>query len=116
MKPSQEAPVFLSLILATVDRVQELTRLLRSIEAQQMPGLELIVVDQNVDDRVKVLLDQAALFTSYTPIRSSRGLSRARNAGLAIARGHIIGFPDDDCWYPEGLLPQVKAWFDGQPA
>src|ERR1700677_963961 len=116
MKRTEEAPVVLSLIVATVDRVQELARLLRSIDAQQMPGLELIVVDQNIDDRVKVLLDQAALLTTCTHIRSSRGLSRARNVGLAVAKGDIIGFPDDDCWYPEGLLPQIKAWFDGHPA
>jgi glycosyltransferase involved in cell wall biosynthesis len=116
MKRSQETPVVVSLIVATVDRVQELARLLDSIEAQQLPGLELIVVDQNVDDRVKVVLDQAALLTSYTHIRSSRGLSRARNAGLTVAKGDIIGFPDDDSWYPEGVLAQIKAWFDGHPA
>jgi glycosyltransferase involved in cell wall biosynthesis len=116
MKLDEEAPVVFSLILATVDRVQELARLLHSIESQQMPGLELIVVDQNRDDRVKVLLDQTVHLTRYTHICSPRGLSRARNAGLAIAKGEIIGFPDDDSWFPEGVLPQIKAWFESHPA
>jgi glycosyltransferase involved in cell wall biosynthesis len=104
--------IALSLIVATVDRVEELARLLHSIEVQHMPGVELIIVDQNDDDRVQALIDQVASRLRCTRIRSPRGLSRARNAGLAIARGTIVGFPDDDCWYPLGCLQQVKEWFD----
>jgi hypothetical protein len=109
-------PVNVSLIVATVDRVEELTRLVRSIEAQHMHGVELIIVDQNNDDRVKALIDHAASRLCCVHIRSPRGLSRARNAGLAVARGAIVGFPDDDCWYPQGSLQQVKEWFDRHPA
>jgi glycosyltransferase involved in cell wall biosynthesis len=111
MKP-RETPIALSLIVATVGRTEELSRLLRSLGAQQFPELELIIVDQNSDDRVQSLLDRSELSVRYTHLHSPRGLSRARNAGLAVASGAIIGFPDDDCWYPENFLKQVKQWFD----
>ena len=42
------------------------------------------------------------------------GLSRARNVGLKAVTGEIIAFPDDDCWYPDGLLQKVVAEFRDQ--
>lgn len=38
-----------------------------------------------------------------------RGLSRGRNRGLTELRGDVVAFPDDDCWYPAGLLADVRA-------
>ena len=42
-------------------------------------------------------------------------LSRARNVGLLHAKGDIIAFPDDDCWYPNDLLAAVTDWFHAHP-
>ena len=44
-------------------------------------------------------------------ISSPKGACKARNAGLLLAAGEIIAFPDDDCWYPPGLLKNVDQWF-----
>jgi glycosyltransferase involved in cell wall biosynthesis len=103
----------LSLVIATVDRTDALSYLLDSIERQQMPGLEVIIVDQNNDDRIATLLAASSLASIH--LRSPRGLSRARNAGLASATGAIVAFPDDDCWYPEGFIQSVKDWFARNP-
>ena len=96
-----------SLIVATCGRGAELHRLLESIAAQHYPDLEVIVVDQNADDRVLRVIRP---FVGKLEIRhciSAPGASRARNVGLAQATGDIIGFPDDDCWYPENALGHV---------
>jgi glycosyltransferase involved in cell wall biosynthesis len=104
-------PAF-SLVLATVNRTEELARLLRSLEAQTLRDIELIVVDQNEDDRVTALLTSSHGGVRVHHLRSPRGLSRARNHGLRAAGGEIIGFPDDDCWYGPNLLREIKNRFD----
>ncbi len=104
----------ISLVVATVNRVSELERLLDSLCRQTYKDLELIVVDQNSDNRLIPVLDRHPELT-IRHLRSGRGLSRARNVGLPHAKGEIIGFPDDDCWYPEQVLAQVKEGFDTHP-
>ena len=110
-----------SLIVATIDRTHELSLLLRSLAGQQMRDFELIVVDQNSDDRVSRLLEEFAARTaeqereSFIPVKHLRckpGLSRARNLGLAHSAGDILAFPDDDCWYQSDTLKNVNTWFD----
>jgi GT2 family glycosyltransferase len=105
-----------SLVLATVDRSSELIRLFKSLTEQSYSGFEVIVIDQNEDDRLEPLLTQYASYFPLRHLRSSvRGLSRARNLGLEYVRGEIVGFPDDDCWYPSVTLELVGAFFARHP-
>lgn len=97
----------LSLIVATYGRSAELRRLLESISGQAVKDLELIIVDQNADDRVRRVIDEFRDGLNLVHITSRPGATRARNAGLAVASGEVIGFPDDDCWYPDGLISRV---------
>ena len=46
----------ISLIVATKDRVAELGRLLGSLENQVYREFEVIIVDQNPDDRLEAVL------------------------------------------------------------
>jgi len=48
-------------------------------------------------------------------LRSSIGLSHARNVGLLRATGEFLAFPDDDCWYTPRLLPNVLDFFTKHP-
>ncbi len=104
-----------SLILATVNRTQELGRFLGSLDAQTYRDFELIVVDQNPDDRLQPLLEAYRDRFPILHLRSAKGLSRARNVGLKHIKGDIVAFPDDDCWYPEDLLERVKGFFESNP-
>ena len=116
MSAAEPTPLRVSLLLATVARTGEVQRFLESLTP--LPGgggVEIIVIDQNGDDRLTALLDRFRDDFEIRHIRSPRGLSRARNAGLALARGEIIAFPDDDCWFREGLLAEVCATFDRHP-
>lgn len=42
-------------------------------------------------------------------LRSETGLSRARNVALDHVEADVVGFPDDDCWYPPHLLERVAG-------
>ena len=98
-----------SLVLATVYRVEELRRFLTHLKDQTYTDFELIIVDQNSDDRLVALISDFICFFLIIHIRSpSNGLSCARNIGLKHTSGNIIAFPDDDCWYPVNLLANVK--------
>ena len=99
-----------SLVLATLGRTHELQRFFKSTVAQTHRSFEIIVVDQNVDDRIVPIIEQArGLGLLVEHLRSAPGLSRARNCGLQRASGDIVAFPDDDCWYEPGTLAAVDA-------
>lgn len=98
-----------SLILATVGRTLELKRLFDSLVAQTYHDFEIVVVDQNPDDRLLPMLHRArCLGLAIRHIRHSPpNLALARNAGIAIASGNWLGFPDDDCWYEARTLEHI---------
>jgi len=104
-----------SLILATIGRTKDLQDFLLSLDAQTYRNFELIVVDQNEDDRVESILGQFRHRFPILHLRSPRGLSRARNEGLRHVSGDIVAFPDDDCLYPPDLLAKVARWFAEHP-
>ena len=101
---SQGLPSF-DLVVATVDRTEELARFLESVAAQGTEHVRVIVADQNADARLDDVL--AATQLRIERIAAPRGLSRARNAGLELVDADIVAFPDDDCVYPPGLLARV---------
>jgi glycosyltransferase involved in cell wall biosynthesis len=104
-----ELPSF-DLVVATVDRADQLGRLLDSLDAQTHGAFRVLLVDQNDDDRVdEVLAGHPAL--DLVRLRSPRGLSRARNAALGQLRAEIVAFPDDDCVFAPDLLERVAREF-----
>ena len=106
----------ISLIAATLGRTECLPPLLESLAAQEFSGFELIVVDQNKDDRLVAVLAPYLGRLDIKHVRTSqRGLSRARNIGLARSKGHIVGFPDDDCLYPPTVTRHVAERFRADP-
>ena len=104
-----------SLICGTAGRVFELTRMLRSVAVQTFQDFELLLIDQNSDDRVLRIIDSLPEKMRIERVVASPGLCRALNSGLEMARGEIVGFPDDDCWYPPDLLQNLSALFDAHP-
>ncbi len=98
-----------SLVLATVGRTVELNRLFDSLLAQNYHDFEVIVVDQNRDERLQPVLHRArCLGLSLRHLRHDPpNLALARNAGIAGASGSWLGFPDDDCWYEPHTLERV---------
>ncbi|RLB05041.1 MAG: glycosyltransferase family 2 protein [Deltaproteobacteria bacterium] len=104
-----------SLIMATVGRTKEVKRFLEHLDRQTYRDFELIVVDQNPDDRLVPILEAYKKRFPILHLRSERGLSRARNVGLKHISGDVVAFPDDDCWYPPDLLERVARFFREHP-
>jgi len=102
--------------MATVGRTEEVARFLASLDAQDHRDFELIVVDQNPDERLQpVLAPYSARIPVHRVASQTRGASRARNAGIERATGDLVAFPDDDCLYPPGLLAAVDGFFARNP-
>ena len=102
-----------SLVLATYGRCTDVGRLLDSLAAQTDSAFEVLVIDQNPDERLREHIDHAlAHGLSIRHLRLAKpSLSGARNLGIAQALGEIIGFPDDDCWYEQDTVAKVRAAF-----
>jgi glycosyltransferase involved in cell wall biosynthesis len=110
------ASPFLSLIVATVDRVTLVDELLASLVLQTLQDFEVVVIDQNADDRLVDLVARYAGLLEISHVRHApRGLSRSRNAGLALARGKAVAFPDDDCRYRADTVARVASFFITEP-
>lgn len=107
----------ISLIMATVDRFDDLPRFFNSLLSQKYTDFEVIVIDQNKDDRLNNMINDYSKKMSINHVKTDvRGLSKARNAGIKIAKGDIIAFPDDDCWYLNNTLEQVIDVFTNNDA
>jgi len=99
-----------SLIVATYGRESELRAFLDSVAATGDKAVEIILADQNEDDRVARLLRQCPEGLNVRHLRLARpGADAARNAGAALASHSWLGFPDDDCTYLPGTLPALRA-------
>lgn len=105
--------VKVSVILPTCGREWELKRALESIAAQDFPDFEIIIVDDNDDklwnDKVKQIAadikeQHPDLEISMIENHPRLGSARARNMGIAAAKGEFITFLDDDDEYLEGKI------------
>ncbi|VXC28891.1 Glycosyl transferase [Pseudomonas sp. 9AZ] len=99
-----------SIILTTYNRPDLLKDALASVGSQTLRDFEVILINDN-GEPVEHLL--AAYDFPITYIRQGRnqGLSAARNAGLALARGrYIVYLDDDDIYLPNHLAVLAEAF------
>ncbi len=96
----------ITLVVSTIGRPIEMRRMVESITLELVDGLdvELVVVDQGPDDQTRRVLDEADLAVPCCYLQSGIGVSAGRNAGLRLARGTYVMFPDDDTWFGGELL------------
>jgi glycosyltransferase involved in cell wall biosynthesis len=103
-----------SVIIPTCNRGWVLQEAIDSVLAQDFEDFELIVVDDGSTDNTGEMLDSYE--QDLIVIRqSNRGVSAARNRGIAEAAGLLIAFLDsDDLWLPRKLSRQVD-FFNSNP-
>lgn len=108
----------LSLICATYNRTQEVRRLMESLKFQTNQDFELILIDQNGHHLIEALVNEFKGSMALQYYRQDElNSSKARNFGAKFAKYYWLGFPDDDCWYPndfvEKFLNKTNNQFDG---
>jgi len=103
-----------SVIVPTYNQADFLAEAIASVRAQTITDWEMIVVNnQSTDHTLQVVERFADDRISVVELQNGGVIARARNRGLALARGPLIAFLDsDDCWYPEKLERCLKCMHD----
>lgn len=105
---------FTSIIIPVFNDLKRLTKCLDALSSQSYPQelFDVIVVDNNSSEDVQAVVNSYD-FTIYS-FEPQRGSYAARNKGISIARGEIIGFTDSDCipapnWIEKGVENFLKT-------
>jgi glycosyltransferase involved in cell wall biosynthesis len=106
LKTRDKIPV-VSVIIPVFNRSLQVKEAIDSVLAQTYEDFELIVIDDGSTDRVQEELQCYYDRINYLR-QENRGVSSARNRGIAEAKGDLIAFLDsDDLWQPAKLSVQV---------
>jgi mycofactocin system glycosyltransferase len=102
---------FVSVIIPTKDRREEVTECLESIFAQDYPKekIEVIVVDDGSQDETGDVV--AGFPCRLLTNQKSRGQSYCRNLGAREAHGEILAFLDSDCVASNTWLKALVPYF-----
>ena len=99
-----------SVVIPTYNRPEATERAARSVLAQTHRALELLVIDDGSTDDTAARVERIGDPRLRVVRQENGGVARARNRGLAEARGAYVAFLDsDDEWRPDKLARQVAA-------
>ena len=104
-----------SVIIPTYNSANFLPEAVASLRAQRHAPLEIIVVDDGSTDNTARVVRELGGGLRYT-YQPNGGPAAARNTGLALARGPVLGFLDADDLLAEGALAALLAPLLHDPA
>lgn len=110
--------VDVSVVIPTRNRADFLPDCLASLAAQRSSAaFEVIVVDNASEDGTSVTLQEwAERDPRFRWVREETlGRAAALNAGMAIARGDVFLFTDDDVYVQPGFVETYRRFFAGHP-
>lgn len=103
-----------SILVAIYNAGQTLPRCLDSLLSQTHTDLEIICIDDASTDRSASIVSEYASRDNrivFLQNATNQGPAVARNKGLEVATGDIIGFLDSDDWYaPDTVARLVKVF------
>lgn len=110
----------ISLTICTYNRCNYLRDTLRSVRSQeQLKQIELLIIDNNsTDDTAAVAKDfihSVSDFEARYFFEPNKGLSFARNRGLAEAKAPVIAYIDDDVELSPNYLKELLHFFRENP-
>ena len=100
----------ISVVIPTYNNAKSVVAAIQSVQAQDCPVAEIIVVDDGSEDNTREVLD---VYIKANIIRyihqNNSGVSSARNTGIKKSIGDWIAFLDaDDEWLPGKLKQQIS--------
>ncbi len=97
-----------SVVMAAYNAEAYVAQAIESLLDQSRPADEIIVVNDGSNDGTRGILDRFA--TRITCVsQAQHGLTVARNRGISIANGEVLGFLDaDDLWCRTKLEQQLR--------
>lgn len=102
----------LSLITVSYNAQKTIARTMQSVQAQDYPAVEHIVIDGGSQDETLSLIRAHATAQTEWHSEPDNGIYDAMNKGLALATGEIVGFLNaDDCFAHQQVLSRVAACF-----
>lgn len=107
--------VFFSIVIPLYNKRPFIESTLRSIQAQNDPSLEIIVVDDGSSDGGAALVEAFDDPRIQLVRQDNAGVSAARNTGIAIANGDYVCFLDADDWYFPGYLTTLRQLISAYP-
>lgn len=95
----------ISIIVPVYGVEKYVNRCIQSIVNQTYKNIEIILVDDGSPDNCPLICDEWAKEDLRIKVihKKNGGLSDARNVGLQIASGELIGFVDSDDWISEDM-------------
>lgn len=113
MSTSSEADEFplVSIIIPAYNRSATILRAISSVQNQDWPNLEIIVIDDNSEDETVSIVEavEDARIRVLKRLKNG-GAAEARNDGVRAAKGKYVAFLDsDDYFLPGKIHTQVKA-------
>jgi len=97
----------ISAIIAVRNGERYLLRALRSVEAQNVPSQQILVVDGGSTDRTRQIAESVAGVRVIA--QTGRGIADAYNCGIASSTGDLVAFLScDDEWTPDKLRVQAE--------
>ncbi|WP_332875999.1 glycosyltransferase family 2 protein [Massilia sp. S19_KUP03_FR1] len=104
----------ITLVIPTFNRGNLIAATLDSAIAQAVSFLEIIVVDDGSRDDTAAVL---ALYAGRVQVITvaNGGVQRARNIGVAAARGEFIVLCDSDDLLEPGYVAAMQAWLEAHP-
>ena len=98
-----------SVVIPTYNHASSLANAIRSVLSQEVAAYEIIVIDDGSSDDTEAACRTFGERVRYVR-QENRGVSAARNRGIALADGEFVAFLDsDDTWVPEKLAVQLRA-------
>ncbi|MDP3966839.1 MAG: glycosyltransferase [Nocardioides sp.] len=116
VEPSDGTPL-VSIVMPLWNRAAVVRAAVESVQRQTFSGWELVIVDDgSTDDSLAVVRGLAAYDERIVVVPAGhRGVSAARNAGLAQARGRYVAFLDTDNQWRPGFLQLMLAELEAHP-